>query len=184
MCYDYIGDNMKYVVKTLKTILITIWAVVAVFTTICLLSYNEYNVTEFGNYSMIIIDSDELEPKYYENDLVILKKQGQNKYAVGDEIFFYSGNKLTTNFVNIGEITNVTHYNDAESLYSINDKKVTYSNVIGNSKTAKVYKGYGLPLSILESKWGFMLFIILPTLFALVYEIYAFASEVRKELKG
>lgn len=175
---------MKYVVKILKGILITIWAVVAVFVTICLLSYNEYNVTEFGNYTMLIIDSDELEPEYMENDLVILKKQGQNKYVAGMDIFFYSGNKLSTQFVNKGTITDVVHYNDSESMYYINDKKVTYSNVIGNAETAKVYNGYGLPLSILESRWGFMLFIILPTLFALVYEIYALAVEVKKELKG
>ena len=47
--------------KTIITILVTIYAIIAIFTTICLLSYNDSHISTFGNTSLIIIDSKDLE---------------------------------------------------------------------------------------------------------------------------
>ena len=47
--------------KTIITILITIYAVIAVLTTICLLAYNDSHISTFGSTSLIIIDSKDLE---------------------------------------------------------------------------------------------------------------------------
>ena len=38
-------------------------------------------------------------------------------------------------------------------------------------------------LAILESRWVFLLFIILPILFIFLYELYEFVLEVKKSLK-
>jgi hypothetical protein len=42
-----------------------------------------------------------------------------------------------------------------------------------------VLHGFGLVLSIFESRWGFMFLVIFPTLFALVYEIYSVVEEAK-----
>ncbi len=50
---------MKGIGRILLNCLITVWLIVAIFVTICLLSYNEFKVTTFGSTSLFIIDSDE-----------------------------------------------------------------------------------------------------------------------------
>ena len=74
--------------KTIYNIIFAIYVVIAVFTTICLLSYNEYKITEFGNSALIIIDED-LSPDYAKGDLAIVNKADKKQINVGDKIFFY-----------------------------------------------------------------------------------------------
>ena len=50
--------------KIISNILFAIYAVIAVFVTVCLLSYNDFKVTEFGDYSLVIIEDNELSPEY------------------------------------------------------------------------------------------------------------------------
>lgn len=175
--------SMKSIGKFFKGIIIFVWIVLAVFTTICLISYNDYKVTVFGKESLVIVDSDELEPTFKNHDLAIITKQSEKNLKVGDQIFFYSGNKTDSSYVNYGAITDIQTDPTAESAYFIGEKKVSYSDVIGKGDGAIVYHKVGLVLSILESRWGYMFLVILPTLFALVYEIYAITKEVKAEAK-
>ena len=46
------------------------------------------------------------------------------------------------------------------------------------SKDTKVYKGLAGPVRLLESKWGFLLLIVLPTMIAVIYEFYAIIVEI------
>jgi len=98
-------------------------------------------------------------------------------------VFFYTGNKTQENFVNFAEITNVDSQSGAETAYYVGDTKVSYSDIIGKGNGSIVYHNIGLVLSILESRWGYMFLVILPTLFAFVYEIYAIVNEVKEEAK-
>ena len=65
---------MAQVGKVIRNILIIIWFVIAVFVTACLLSYNEFKVSTFGKTSLVIIDNDEMEPDYFEGDLLLIKR--------------------------------------------------------------------------------------------------------------
>ena len=42
--------------KIIWNIFVVFYAVIAIFVTICLLSYNRYKVSEFGDNSLVIID--------------------------------------------------------------------------------------------------------------------------------
>ena len=44
--------------KIIGNIIFIIYAIIAVFVTICLLSYNEFKVTEFGETSLVLIDNE------------------------------------------------------------------------------------------------------------------------------
>ena len=50
--------------KILGNIKIILYVVVAIFTTVCLLNYNEYKVSQFGDKTLVIIDKDEEGIKY------------------------------------------------------------------------------------------------------------------------
>ena len=55
---------MKHILNFIKGTLFTLWLIIAIFTTICLLSYNDYQVSEFGKYSLLIINNKELRSVY------------------------------------------------------------------------------------------------------------------------
>ena len=67
-------------------IVIGIWLLVAIFVTVCLLLYNEFKVTTFGKTSLLIVDSDEMEPEFLEGDLLVVKRNSDNKINVGDRV--------------------------------------------------------------------------------------------------
>ena len=172
---------MKAIGNFFKDLLIGIWIVIAVFTTVCLISYNDYNVSVFGKTSLVIIDNEELEPDFYDGDLVFVTKEGQKKYIKDEKIFFYSGNKSQENFINLGTITDIQTSDGAETAYYLGETKVSYSDVIGKVDGVYVMHNIGTILGILESRWGYMFVVIMPTLFALVYEIFAIINEVKDE---
>lgn len=74
--------------KILTNLIFGIYVIIAVFVTVCLLSYNQFKVTEFGDYSLVIIDNDELSPEYQKGDLVLVDKS--KKIETGQRVFFYN----------------------------------------------------------------------------------------------
>ena len=174
---------MKAVWDFIKGTLITLWAVVAIFSTICLLTANDYMVSEFGDYSLFVVDNTSLEPYFKKNDILIVQKGMETDYNVGDLAFFYYGNKDIASFINLGKITDVERVNRAEDNYMFNDLTISYGNVVGSANMTIVISKLGLLLNIIESRWGFMFLVILPTLYAIVYEIYTFVVIVKADTK-
>lgn len=173
---------MKKVWSFIKGIIISVWLLFAIVATVCLISFNDYSVSEIGNHSIFIVDSDRLEPTFKEYDLVIAKKVSQNKYKPGDYAFFYLENPADQVFINYGQITKVETADHAEASYYFGEKDiVAHSKMIGLANEARVYHHWGLVLSIFESRWGFMFLVIFPTIFAIVYEIYSIIEEARSE---
>ena len=89
MIYLKCGDIMKKVLKIIGIILGAIYCLIAITLTVCLLNYNDYNITELGDKTLIIVRDDDLEPNYQKGDLVIVKKNPNREIVAGDKIFFY-----------------------------------------------------------------------------------------------
>jgi hypothetical protein len=172
---------MSKVWSFLKGLLVSIWLLFAIVSTICLISYNDFSVSEIGNHSVFVIDNDRLEPTFKEYDLVIAKKVTQGKYKEGDYAFFYLENPADAVYINYGKITKIVSADHAESSYYFGDDIVAHSKMIGLANQAKIYHHWGLVLSIFESRWGFMFLVIFPTIFAIVYEIYSIIEEARAD---
>jgi hypothetical protein len=170
---------MKKILSFLKGLLISVWVLIAIVSTICLISYNDFSVSEIGNYSIFIIDNDRLEPDFKEHDLVIIKKVSEGKYKVGEKAFYYLTNPQDKVYINYGEITTITEEAHAEDSYYFGKDIASHSKMIGKANGAIVYHGWGLVLSIFESRWGFMFLVIFPTIFAIVYEVYSIIEEAR-----
>ena len=79
---------MKKVGKILLSILLVLYAAVAIFLTACLLNYNDYKITEFGNKSLIIVNDDTLKDKYKKGSLLVVDKTNAKDIKSGDEIIF------------------------------------------------------------------------------------------------
>ena len=160
--------------KTIGNLIIIIYVVVAIFTTICLLTFNEYKVSEFGDKTLVIINKDEEGTIYKKGDLVIVGKEGYEKADKGDTIFFYDNDGIK-----IAEVVQKNDYGDSGVTFKIEGNyQVVKSDMIGASNNAKVISKVGSILSVLESKWGFLFLIVFPSLLAFLHEIYEFILEL------
>ena len=161
--------------KILGNIIIILYVVIAIFTTVCLLNYNEYKVSEFGDKTFVIIDKDEEGIKYKKGDLLVVGKEGYTEANSGDLLFFYDN----TNGIKIAEIKKKNDFGEAGVTFTIDGNfQVVKEDVIGTSNNVKSFGKVGTVLSVLESKWGFLFLIVFPSLLAFLHEIYEFILEV------
>ena len=164
--------------KTIGNLIFIIYAIIAVFVTICLLSFNEYKVSEFGDTSLVIIDNEELEPTFNKGDLVIVDKS--KRIREGDTIFFYNSSADVVE-VTLATVQNIEKVNDSEYTYAIDgDRSISSEYVLGNAGDVTKISTVGTVLGVLESKWGFLILIVFPSLLAFIYEITVVFTEIRE----
>ena len=160
--------------KILGNIIIIIYVVVAIITTICLLNFNEYKVSVIGDKSLVIINEDDKNLSYNKGDLVIVGKQGYENAKEGDTIFFYKDNAIK-----IAEIQKKNDFGESGITFTIDGNyQVVKEEIIGTSNNTKVISKLGTVLSVLESKWGFLFLIVFPSLLAFLHQIYELILEI------
>lgn len=160
--------------KTLGNIIVIIFVLLAILTTVCLLSYNDYKVSEFGDKTLVIIDKDDENLEYNKGDLIIVGKEGYEKAQIGDTLFFYDNEGIK-----IAKIIDKQDFGEAGVNFTIDGNyNVVPERVIGTSGNIKVIPKVGKILSLLESKWGFLFLIVFPSLIAFLHEIYQLILEL------
>lgn len=176
---------MKGFIKVLSIIIFIPYIIIAITLTIFLLNFNEYGVTELGNKTLVIVDGDELAPNYKEGDLLVVEKTPNSEISKNDYIFFYEQNREKKAVViSLAKVINKKEVNEMETTYTLEgNTDLSSEYVIGNETNVKVYNTIGSIISVLESRWVFLLLIIVPMLFIFLYEIYAFVLEVKKNMK-
>ena len=168
---------MKKIIKVVRNIVILLYAMIAIFVTICLLSYNEYKITEFGHYALVIANRSELYSDYKEGDLIIVNKQAS--IEKGDKVFFYNTFDRSME-VSIEKVSDVEIITESQKTYTLEgNKKISSDYIIGLSKDNQSFAKVGMILSVLESQWGFLILVVLPALLAFLYEIFEVFSEMR-----
>lgn len=168
---------MKKILNILLGLIGIVYFIVVIGVTTCLICYNDYKVTVFGDKSLIIIDNDD---KYSNGDLVVFEK---GDVQVGDEIFFYEVTNGVAS-INVGNVTEIEKVTDSESTFTINENHdISSESLIGKTADAKVYSKVGKVLSVLESKFGFLILVILPTLLLFLYEVYRLIIEIKTPIE-
>ena len=163
--------------KAIFNIIVIIYVIIAIFITTCLLSYNEHKVTEFGDKSLIIIDSDSKDYDYKKGDLIITNKKSAKDAKEGDHVFFYNKEGIK-----IAKIEKVKDFGEAGMNYTIDGEyTVVEDDVAGTSNDIKVIHNLGNVLSVLESKWGFLFLIVFPTMLAFLREVKELVFELRNK---
>lgn len=167
--------------KILTNLILGIYVVIAVFTTICLLSFNQFKVTEFGSYSLVIIDNDELSSQYNKGDLVIVDKS--NRIITGEKVFFYDTYDQEVH-ISVGKVIEIEKVTNSESTYTLEgERKISSQYVLGSADNTTKIAVIGTVLSVLESRWGFLFLIVLPALIAFLYQITVVVSEIKESKK-
>ena len=168
---------MKKIFKIVMSIVGICYLGVIIFVTGCLLFYNQYKVTQINDKTFIIID--DKSDMYKDGDLVVFTKNPNDEIVSGDEIFFYEVTNGTVNVVS-GKVTNSEKITDTETTFTINgNHKISSESVIGKTLTASTYPNVGKMLYVFESRFGFLLLVILPALIFFFYEIYRLIQDIK-----
>ncbi|MBQ6546451.1 MAG: hypothetical protein IJL74_00440 [Bacilli bacterium] len=167
--------------KIVVRVLVGIFALVAILVTINLLAYNDYEVAEFGSKSFVLVDEHMQDYGYKKGDLLVTNKNTLENVKAGDEIIYYD--IYTANVtVNKGSVVEISE--DGSQLYLDNNlRSVARRNVLGTTEGAKTYSKIGGVLQVLESRVGYLLIILLPTLGIFAYLFRKIVVELKKEDK-
>lgn len=163
LVYD-MGSNMK---KIVKLSLIVIYSLVVVLTTGYLLTFNEYNISEIGNKTILTNQLD----GFKKNSLIIINK---SKATVDDEVIFYDsykGYKISKNKV-------TTVYNNDKDTYLLENGQYLSSDLlIGTVNNTTAIPLVGGILGFVSSTAGYLMFVIIPILAVFGYEIHILKKE-------
>ena len=172
---------MKKTWNFFKNFIIIAYILLIIFVTICLLSYNDYKVTEFGKYTLLPVIDKYLEPEYNVGDLLIVERNNLGDVKVGDIIFYYRTARGVTT-VNYAPVTNLEVVTDTETTFTVvGDVRFSSSYFMGKAETAKTIPQLGKVLGLLQSKWGFLFLGVFPSLLAFLYTLYSVIAEVQND---
>lgn len=168
--------------KIFLGVFVTLYIIVSTLVTTCLLHFNDYRISEFGDKSIIIVNKNNKLDDFKNGSLLIVSKD-LNDIKNGDKIFYYDTyeNKAS---IKVDTVNNVEKITDSEKTFLLgNDKYLSSEYVIGKVNGTNIIMYLGYILNLLESKWGFLFIIILPILFLFVYEVYVLIGEVKPKKK-
>lgn len=167
--------KLKIVKKVLFVIIAVVYFTFALCMTILLLNYNDYNVTQVGDTSLIILNNKVSMEGYQKGDLVLVESTELEEINKGDTIFAYKVDSNGYPQIQIGIAGDVYEDEDAISF----ENGDTYSMKFVAGKPTKVYNGIGTFLGVVESQWGFLFIVLVPCFLIFIYELYALIIEIK-----
>lgn len=173
---------MKNVLKGIWSFVESIIVIFVIFITSCILCRNDYGYTQFGNYTFVTINEQNVKffKDYNDGDLLIIRGQKFN-INPGDVIYYYLSYDKKY-LVKQDVVTSKTE-DDYSALYYLNDESnssVASNRVIG--KYVSVQKGMGRVLEVLESRIGFLFLVLLPILIVFIYQVYQLVVVTKYEV--
>ena len=142
--------------------------------TMFVLCKNKYGYTQFGDYSFANIDliAEKNVKDTKKGDLLVVKNS--NDIHKGDLIYYYA--VLNDNYIVRSAVVSDVKEDDYSALYTVSLSNTTInvasSRVLGKYST--VYNNLGSILSVLESRVGFILLVLLPIMVVFIYQVYEF----------
>lgn len=166
--------------RTMGAILFVIYSIIAITVTVLMLSFNDYNCSEIGGYTVYIVKDDALEPEYKQGSILIVKATSDKNIQVGDELFFYK-------VINSSEFEFASRTLEAKkqqgrhTVYAVTgDETYDSTYLIGKVEDTIVIEGpWGTILSILESKWGYLFCIVIVSLLLFLQEVFDLVIEIK-----
>ena len=166
---------LKVIKNIFLGILFVVYFIFVIAMTVLLLNFNDYGVTEFGDTSLIIINDEISNDNYQKGDLVIAKSKKLEKLNIGDEIFTYKIDGKGNVSLDLGKVGNIYPEENAISFENGSTYSVEYIAGVPEEK----HEDIGTFLSIVESKWGFLFIVLVPSFLIFVYEVYSLIVEIK-----
>ena len=165
---------MRKVLNWVWSFVEVIIIIYVVLVTMFVLCKNKYGYTQFGDYSFANIDliAEKNVKDTKKGDLLVVKNS--NDIHKGDLIYYYA--VLNDNYIVRSAVVADVKEDDYSALYTVSLSNTTInvasSRVLG--KYSIVYNNLGSILSVLESRVGFILLVLLPIMVVFIYQVYEF----------
>ena len=165
--------------KFLVNLLTIIYFLIAIVLTVCLLSYNEYRVTQIGDYSLLLSIDEEIEDISKKGDLILVKKELNKNINIGDRVFFYKreSNEIIISAAKI--VQKEEAFGGGFNYLVEGDYRISDKYIVGKVDPSTKVPYLGTILSILESRLVFLFLIVFPTFIIFLYELYKIVIEVK-----
>ena len=157
--------------KTIIRILVCIYIVIAVFTTINLLTYNDQNISEFGGKVFLKLKEDI--KNYQKGSLLVVEKS--DNYKANDNVF-YCQLKKEKCIISYGTVDTMMG-----ELPTVNNQSISQKLIIGKDENVRVVPVLGSIMNTLESRLGFLCVVVLPILVGFLYELYMILKETKNK---
>ena len=168
---------MKKFLNILKNFIIIVYVVLIIFVTVCLISYNDYQVSVIGDSTLIPVIDEDLKD-YTLGDLLIVKRKNPSKVIKDEKVFFYM-KRFGEPTINYSTVVDVQQVTPTEITFTVEgDYKFSSGNYIGRVDDVIIIPKVGKILNILESKWGFLFLGVFPTLLAFLYTLHSVVTEL------
>ena len=165
--------------KVLGTILFVVYAIIAITVTVLLLSYNEYNNSQLGGYTVYIVKDDSLEPQYKQGSILLIKSTTDKNVQVGDDLFLYrvlNSKEYEVVYKTLTEKAQPGRH----IVYKIGeDESYASDYFIGKGSDTIVINGWGYVLGLLESRWGYLFCVVIVSLLLFLQEVFELVMEIR-----
>ena len=177
-------DSLKKIFGSIGKFLLYIFEFIVIIYVIVITTFllfrNKYGYTEVGNTTFVPlkIDTAEYIKDGKEGNLLVVKNTPNLKE--GDLIYYYTTED--ERYVVKSDYIKSIFNGDGNKLYTLNDEAgstVVSTRVLG--KYANQYSGFGTIFSILTSKFGFLLLVLLPIMCIFIYQLYSLIMVLKYE---
>lgn len=165
---------MRKVLNWVWSFVEVIIIIYVILVTMFVLCKNKYGYTQFGDYSFANIDliAEKNVKDTKKGDLLVVKNS--NDIHKGDLIYYYA--VFNDNYIVRSAVVTDVKEDDFSALYTVALSNTTINvastRVLGKYST--IYHNLGSILSILESRVGFLLLVLLPIMIVFIYQVYEF----------
>ena len=164
----------------MKKTLHFIWSVIEIIIiiyviclTTILLAKNKFGFTQLGDYVLTSVGSNDVNNiiNTEQGDLLIIKNTSD--LNVGDVIYYYA--VYDEKYIICSDVVKSMQKDDFSALYTIDDQynSTVHSDKVIGKYTSKYHK-LGNYFSFLQSRVGFLFFVLLPIMVVFIYQIYDF----------
>ena len=164
---------MKKTLHVIWSVLEIIIIIYVICLTTILLAKNKFGFTQLGDYVLTSIDSNDVNNviNTEQGDLLIIKNTSD--LNVGDVIYYYA--VYDEKYIICSDVIKSVQKDDYSALYTIDDQynSTVHSDKVIGKYTSKYHK-LGNYFSFLQSRVGFLFFVLLPIMVVFIYQIYDF----------
>ena len=143
--------------------------------TFLVLNYNQYNLTQFEDTTLVLVNDKISSDSYDKGDLVLAKKPKINEIEKGMELFTYKIVDKTSIAVSFGKVGEIFKEDDTIALENGEIYQMDFVIGAATNKYAKI-GGY---LAFIQTKLGFLFIVVTPLFFIFTSQIFQLIIEIK-----